>query len=625
MSQKSSPQIQSLETAISGSDNVAIIEKALDSYFSGLTEFLFPKALKNDPKLAEYAQMKAVFTSRINKVTPLATDIIAEINKRTLELNSKDYRSLVETERAQWKQGEARDLAFGARACVDQGIPREAVVGDGPMGRSLAGDDLFHFVAAKNHFAFNPSTFKKRLIHFGRMGEKVVVELLIEHTGCGRRGQMIANWASKNEYAYLFKEVLTHVDALKSEFSYDAEKFALLKKAVAMQNLTMAKDGGMWIGVLVKMAQRQAFAHIGTDVTVICPIQLYDKFNGNILVGLDQLLVLTHPTVLAEGGFTPVAIQKLLSEKLIFSLKDEITKLDLANVLPVKKGAYTFADLQKNWFEVKKAFVSVTEALWQQYNYKKDAKFTHVVENFLELSLKNLGQSISKRIDTSVSEDLIRRRLTHQLFRALAYAWVLDTFEKGHPPGKHIENHLATGDSATLGVKQNLPLGQGDMNPPQASEFFTGRAVLMHSTPGHHGEPLLVFLKLDTDRADDAPMSTEETQRAIDDFTEFMKLWPYFLTGDIIPVVFIRSKKHGGVSRLGLSVVKAFGDIVDMYSAGLPDLVFAANSKSEVVKVSALSVLKAGISAGENLKTFRAHVEVLADTISDPDIQKYLR
>lgn len=631
--------VNAWNTVVGGTTDPKKIKSTVEAYFAGLQEFLFPPDLSNAKDLADLASLRPVVEKRLTAVEPLTTDIIADINERNEILQSKEYQTLIDRERKQWTQGAVEQVALGARACVDQGIPREAVVGDGHMGRTLAGDDALVYVPSRKRFAFAPSTFVKRLRHGARTGEKVVIELLIEHTGCGRRGQMIANWGVSNRISKLFSIVLANIDGLRSEFAESGDRiefgFERLRKIAGSEELAMTKDGGIWIGILVKIAQRQAYRNLGEGAVIISPIEVYDKFSGDVWLGCDSLTALTHEKVIAEGGFTAAAVKMLVSQGILVSLKDQLTKLDsalarnsqhLEKLLGVKKGAHTFTDLQKKWLRVKTDFVTVTEVFWKLYAQKdKYPAVSEMVEQMLSAVTHNIEGDIEKVAPGTKGtyEALIERRIIHQLFRAISYAWVLDTFTVGHPPGKHLENHLSTGDSAVLGVKRNLPLGQGDMHPPIASEFFTGRAVLLHSVPGHDGQPIVVFLKLDTDRPDSAPMTTEETQRAIDDFKEFLKLWPYFLVGDMVPVFVIRGKKYGGVSRLGLSVIKAYGDIIDLWSYGLPALVPANNSKGEVVQVSARAILSAALEAGSDLKSFRARVEAIADTVSDTSYQSH--
>ena len=146
----------------------------------------------------------------------------------------------------------------------------------------------------------------------------------------------------------------------------------------------------------------------------------------------------------------------------------------------------------------------------------------------------------------------------------------------------------------------------------------------MHSEPGEKGEPVVEVMKHDTNQSDLKPLTTEETQRAMDDYAELLKLWPYIVVGDIVPVIAIRDKNHGGISRLALSIILSFGDIVDLEArkGRLPELVPASNSAGEVVQIPASLILEAGVEAGSDLKKFRKQVREIADNFSDPVTQK---
>ena len=191
-----------------------------------------------------------------------------------------------------------------------------------------------------------------------------------------------------------------------------------------------------------------------------------------------------------------------------------------------------------------------------------------------------------------------------------------------------MEDHLATGDHST-GAKRHLALGQGDLSRPSAAEIFTGYTVLLHSTPGHHGTPIPLFIKVDTERTSDQPMTTEETDIATSDMREALKLWPYMAVGDLIPVVTVRGKTTGGgVDRLPYSIVANLGSIVEMNEARnrvLPDLVPALNTQGKVMQIPASAVIEAGLDAGDDLKDFRAKVMLVADRFSDPAVQKSFR
>ncbi len=616
--------IRQLDTMIAGSTDEAIIGHATREVVNSLMEFIAPAYLDRDPAFSKLSQLRKLIQKRLQKMENLIADIILSINRRAEVVRSSEYKELIKMEGEQWKMESKEELIFGERVCVDAGVTREAVAGsEGHMGRSLAGDDELVFVPAKGHFVLAPSAFRKRLIHAARTGTKTMLEIFIEHTGCGRRGQMIANLTSHNAVSHLFSLVFDNIEALLPEFEGDAYRVTRAIQTIkeVWQTRRMVADGGVWAGILIKIAQRQAYRHIGYDFRPIIAIELYDKMNGNLYAGIDTVEALTHPVVLSEGGFTQKALDVLVRENIVFSMSDAVQRGDVSwlDGISKKKGRYTFADLQSNWLSVKKEFVGVTGLLWEQY-MKRSGGIQEWADSFLEKCLQGVGRDFEKNSEST--RELMRRRMLQQMFRTFAYAWVLDTLERGNPPGKHMEDHLATGESAVLGVKEHLPLGQGDMLPPKATEFFTGRAVLLHSVPGHEGEPIVVFMKHDTNQPDNKPLTGEETQRAMDDFRELLSLWPYIVLGDMIPVVMVRGKAHGGIGRLALSVMNAFGDILDLHAnKALPELVPANTSTGEVVLVPAAKVLSVGIESGEKLTEFRRRVEAIADMYADSTTQ----
>src|SRR5258708_4106059 len=119
---------QSLDTLISGSPEREVVERAVQSYIQGLSRFVSPAELNESP-LVILAKIKDVVGMRIESVAPLITDIIVSINERAEAVNSGAYKQLVLEENRQWKNPDDPDLEHGVRACVDAGIPREAVVG----------------------------------------------------------------------------------------------------------------------------------------------------------------------------------------------------------------------------------------------------------------------------------------------------------------------------------------------------------------------------------------------------------------------------------------------------------------------------------------------------------------
>jgi hypothetical protein len=613
-----------LNTTISGKSDPKIIKTAVDSFLNGVVDLIFPPEIAYSG-LAKMAGLKPIFLSRAKKASGEIVDILQEINERAGILRSWEYADLAEKEFRSWSP-DGEKLSVGVSACVDRGIASEAVSApDAAMGRTLAGDIPFSHIASKNSFVLDASALKKRLIHGGRGGGGTVLELLVEHTGCGRRGQMLANEASGSEVPDL-GYVFDRVESLASQFEgikIDIEKkLGLIKKLwesyEKKDGAVLAPDGGLWAGVIAKIAQRQALENLPL-VKIVAPIEIFDKSNANLIVGADSLSALTHPIVLQEGGFTAKALDELANKGIIFSLKD----------CPLQRGqsSVDYADLQSDWLNIQSKISGLTQKLWVQYRSEKSAKkpLTDMVNRFLDLSLSCGAGSRSARQGLS---PLIRARMTHQLFRCLSYTSLLGTFEKGHPSGKHLEDHLATGDHST-GAKRHLALGQGDLSRPSAAEIFTGYTVLLHSKPGHDGTPIPLFIKVDTERQSDQPMTTEETDIATSDMREALKLWPYMAVGDLIPVVTVRGKiTGGGVDRLPYSIVANLGSIVEMSEGRnkvLPDLVPALNSFGKVVQVPASAVIEVGLETGDDLRDFRNKVMLVADRFSDPAVQKSFR
>jgi hypothetical protein len=620
---------------IGGSTNKETIAAAANEYAEGLLAFISPDVIAKSPDLAALVGIRDIVLDRIKSTTPLMADIISSNNERAETMRSPEYVNLVAAEEKQWIRDGDGNLEFGVKICNDAGNTREAVTGStGHMGRSLAGDDDVIFNPAKESFTLRMSAFKKRLIHSFRTGTQSVLEPTIEHTGCGRRNQQLANLGSDNKIAKIFPTVFNNITYLVSEFptgSKGAKEIEVLQDmAKAWKAGRMTKDHGIWAGIIVKVAHRQAYKNIIQGLNMVSPIELYDKHDGNLFSGLDSLEALHHPAVMNEGGFTEEALVELSEQNIIFSMRYEVAKVEnlLSKELTIKKGEHTFADLQNDWLNVKQKFVTTTGELWSMYQ-NNDPDYEPVrqmVDKFLDKTTASVAQEL-EQVDGSsevekVTSDMMRRRLAHQLFRALAYAWTLDTFERGNVPGEHIEDHLATGDSAVLGAKRHLPLGQGDLQPPSAAEFFTGRSVLLHSVPGKEGQPIIVTMKHDTDRPDNQALSTEETQIASNDLKELLKLWPYIAVGDLVPVVIVRGKQHGGISRLALSVVLNFGDLTDLYeNEDLPKFVPAATPGGEMVMVPAERILEAGVMAKNDLTLFRKLTEQIAQNFDNTDLQ----
>lgn len=628
---KKNDQPVRVDTIIEGTTNKDIILKAVQSYIDGIsllahneqnvTNFLSPLVPKTMP-------LKNIFKKRIESVAPIIIDIIAEVNDRSQVLRSEAYRSLKNKDVLLWNKATGNNSyekfvpIFGVLACVDRGIPSEAVVGlDGDIGRTLAGDISIAYIPSKNKFIARESYLLKRFIHIGRQDRdmRTLVEPMLVHTNCGRLGQMLANekgTANIPSLGYVFD----NINALTNEFDGDQLKnqhkinqIHDLWNSLDRSGLAVTTpDGGLYAGVVMKIAERQALKNSleGYIKALIMPIEIYDKRNGNLIVGVDKVDSLTHPEVLKNKGFTDEVVEKLSRKKFVFSLKtysEQIFKL-LQLKSSVKKGSRTYTELQKNWFTVQSELVEIVTSLWKLYE-AKNKTILPLVQHYLQA--------------TGVAQ-LNTRRLIHHLFHVTAYAYIFDTLKRGNTPGNHIEDHLAIGDD-DIGAKLHMPLGQGDLDRPSVSEMFTGYSVLLHSTPGKNSLPVVAMIKLDTDRGEHQPMSTEETNVAIEDFKEFLKLWPYFLVGDIIPVLAVRGKRKGGISRLGLSVILSFGDIVDLFEQSespLPDFVPASSSKGEVVWVPATAVLNAGVDAGDNLDKFRALVKTVADQFADSPIQR---
>ena len=610
-----------LNTTISGKSDPKIIKTAVDSFLSGVVDLIFPPEISNSG-LSQMSGLKPQFLSRSKKASVEIADILQEINQRAEIIRSREYAGLAEAEFRSWSP-DGKSLSVGVAACVDRGIASEAVSApDASMGRTLAGDIPFSHIGSKNSFVLDASALKKRLIHAGRSGGGIVLEILIEHTDCGRRSQMLTNEASGSEVpdlGYVFdraESLFNQFTGPKSEIEKGIGSIKKLWGSYDKKNgAVMASDGGLWAGVVAKIAQRQALENLPL-VKIVAPIEIFDKSNANLIVGVDSLSALTHPIVLREGGFTVKALDALADKGVIFSLKNEMKNLE-EGLLDGGPSSVDYADLQSDWLNIQSKISGLAQKLWIKYRSEKTAKkpLTDMVNRFLTVVLKQ-------------SSPLIKARMTHQLFRCLSYTFLLGTFEKGHPSGHHLEDHLATGDHST-GAKRHLALGQGDLSRPHASEIFTGYTVLLHSTPGHDGTPIPLFIKVDTERTSDQPMTTEETDIATSDMREALKLWPYMAVGDLIPVVIVRGKiTGGGVDRLPYSIVANLGSIVEMSEGRnkvLPDLVPALNSQGKVVQAPASAVIEAGLEAGDDLKNFRNKIMLVADRFSDPAVQRNFR
>lgn len=613
-----------LDTTIGGKSDPLIVKKAVDSFLTGVVGLIFPTEISSS-SLRNMAGLKRNFLSRARKVSGDIVDIIREINQRAEVLRSKEYADLSEKEFKSWSPNGER-LSVGVAACVDRGIASEAVSApDASMGRTLAGDIPFSHIESKNSFVLDASALKKRLIHTGRGGGGAVLEILVEHTHCGRRGQMLANEASGSEVpdlGYVFDRVGSLIEGGNDSIQ------RLWNSYGKKDGVIVAPDGGLWAGILTKIAQRQALENLGA-IHIVAPIEVFDKSNANLIVGVDTISALTHPVVFAEGGYTAKALEALAEKGLIFSLKKEIPGVNtrIAESTGMAAGSLNYSDVQSDWLGAQLRISGLAQKLWEMYRLEKSGRekgeLTTMVSRFLDAVVGNLSNKLAE----SGKADLIKARMTHQLFRNTAYSYLLGTFEKGHPTGEHLEDHLATGDHST-GAKRHLALGQGDLNRPSAAEIFTGYTVLLHSTPGHHGTPIPLFIKVDTERLSDQPMTTEETDIATADMREALKLWPYMAVGDLIPIVSVRGKiTGGGIDRLPYSIIANLGSIVEMNESRnrvLPDFVPALNSRGKVVQIPASAVIEAGLEAGEDLKNFRSRVTDVADRFSDIAVQRKL-
>ncbi len=613
-----------VETIIDGTTDPRAIAQAITTYMQGLTDMAFPPSLgKTLGMPQDLVTLKDLFTKRATAISTLTQEIIMQINTRAREINDRKYASLQKKDKSLWQRSETGNVLFGVLVCVDKGISGEAMGVDiANVGRVLAGDIEFDYIPSKNAFYPVASALIKRLIHYGRQGKHVLVEPLIEHTSCGRRGQILANEEAHGDIPTL-GYIFDNIEALATEFPADSHMERQLQSIRAFWRTlprnhaaVVAPDKGLYEGIIQKIAQRQALSQLSRDITIVSPIEVYEKETGNLYAGLDTLPVLTHPVVIASGGFTPAVLETLAAEGSIFSFRayrDAVfTRIEETSTL--RRGSKTFRDLQTNWIDSLTSLVAITERLWDLYTSENQPVVT-MVNHFFRAW---------KRTDVN-SADPKDRRVIHHFFHIVAYSFFLDTITYGHEPGtRHIEHYLATGDHE-IGSKPLIALGQGDLDRPSASEMFTGYSVLLHSSPGHDGTPIPVVIKMDTDRPGNKPMSTEETNVAFDDLKEFLKLWPYFLTGDMIPVLMVRGKHIGGVSRLGLSIIRSFGDMSVLFEqkkSPLPQFVPANNSLGEVVLVPAKKIIELGIIAGNDLKKLRQSISRLADDHSDSAIQE---
>lgn len=355
---------------------------------------------------------------------------------------------------------------------------------------------------------------------------------------------------------------------------------------------------------------------------MISPVEIYDKVSGDLLVGVDNIDVLSDEMVITQGGFTQDVVTHLIDKGSLFSFRRYKTELEAelgeSAGIP-SKGARTYQDIQSQWLDVEEDLVNITAALWEAYDKGTGAVY--------EMANEYLEKACAHRTSQEVT-DKEARRLLHHMFHTYAYAYLLNTLEIPHEPGAHhIESYLTTGDHS-IGERKTVGLGQGDLSRPTAAEILTGRSVLMHSKGLDAGDPIPVVIKLDTERPSSRSVSDEETGVAQGDFREVLDLWPYILVGDIVPVIAIRGKSGenaGGISRVPLSIVQSFGDfavLLEKQNGSLPDYVYATTSDGKVVLVEAHEILRAGIDFGDDLHRFRKEVERIANERNNPNDQR---
>jgi hypothetical protein len=620
------------DTIIDASLELEVIKKAISTYLTHLREFLYTDNLStvsryNMPE--EVNLLAQYFDKNLSKASDEIVGIIEGINKRASERRSSRYLGIVSEDSRYWRVSDAVLVEFGVFACVDKGIPFEAVCGvDGQIGRTLGGDLDIEFIPYLQDFYLTPSAISKRLIHLGRSGIDYLVEPMIEHTGCGRRAQIMGNEHAANSIpseGFVFANIEKLAKTLPESASVVDQllKIKTLWKSYSRDGQSVVTpDQGLYSGIVFKMAQRQALYNI-EELNILSPIEIYDKQNGDLIVGIDNPSILTDDNVLAQKGYTKSVLAELINQNKIFSFTqfDSEVSLLLSNQSEMPKyGSYSYSDLQNMWMDVQEKLVLVTNHLWQLYEVveEKDSVVRQMVKSYLEKAMYHT--------QGSTIPNVVVRRLIHHMFHCYAYTYLFATLQKGNVPGNHIESYLATGDHDT-GAKAMTPLGQGDLARPSASEMFTQYVVLQHSDGLPQEMPVIATIKQDTDRGGDEPISTEETTVAQEDFKEFMKLWPYFMVGDLIPVLVIRGKQKGGVSRLGLSILlslHSMGYLLESKKINLPAFVPANTPSGEVTMVPGVDILQAGINAKGDLREFRHNVQKVALQYANRDIQAKL-
>jgi hypothetical protein len=639
-----------LGTSIEGDTNPDCIAPAVEEYIDDLATFAFCDGLDRTRRIpqeirSQLPQLQEIFNERMQHAAGMVTEIIRQINVQAELRRTKEFKALVDRDMSFWLPAELADEPkeskeiplFGVITCVDKGVPYEAVIGvEGAIGRTLGGGVTFDYIESRDQFVMRQSALRKRFIHKGRSGYKLQVEPIIVHTSCGRQNQIISNEhgdPSIPSIGFVFK----NIHAIASDFPGKRKTVldqldqirALWDSYPHAEQAVTTPDQGLYADVVVKIAQRFAVTHI-KQAQIVSPVEMYDKKHGDLIVGLDHPDVLTDEVVLEEKGYTEKALASLQESGKIFSIRMYEDQIDNAlQIMPdiQAKGARTYEEMQENQFMVQTELVDITEAFWNLHESQGEEgrAIRAMVQDYLGKALYYLEGREELPEDII---DLTQRRLTHHLFHVIAYSYLLDTLNKGNTPGvHHIENYQVTGD-LDRGTKPFVGLGQGDLGRPKAPDIFTGYNVLMHSAPGREGHPVPLLIKVDTDRQGIENITTEEYSIAEADFHEFLKLWPYFLCGDLIPVMAIRGKKHGGISRLGLSVLLTFESLVVQLESSedpLPAFVPAATKGGKVVLVPAYAILKAGIDAGHDLGAFRNGVAAVAQQYDDEDLQEALR
>ncbi len=450
-----------VETIIDSSINPTVIAQAITTYIHGLTEMAFPADLEKTLHIhGDIATLRNSFNERAKQITTVTQEIILQINTRARELNDPIYKTLQTKDKALWQVSEQDNILFGVLVCVDKGISGESMGIDiSNVGRVLAGDIEFAYIPSKQSFYPMASALIKRLIHYGRQGKRTLVEPLIEHTSCGRRGQILANEEAHGDIPQL-GYIFEHIDALAKEFPQEKDCDAKLKAIHTLWWMlprngasVITPDKGLYTGTIQKIAQRQALTQLKKDITIISPIETYEKETGNLYAGLDALPVLTDPRVLRAGGYTPHILSELSKDKTIFSLANHADLIyeRIEQHAKIRCGMSTFHDLQHHWLESLTNLVSITQTLWQLYANHDTAVESMINEYFMAWSHRPI------QIDSAID-----RRIIHHVFHIIAYAFLLDTLKNGHEPGvKHIEHYLATGDHE-IGSKPLIALGQGD-------------------------------------------------------------------------------------------------------------------------------------------------------------------